>query len=207
MLLCHKHIVARRFLRVNGHAITVADIGAQSFAHQRDIIAFMYTPETKHMKKAIEAAIASVNNGDYAHGAVVVSGDDVIATGYETLKSANDPVNGHAEIDAIRKACQLLQQPYLESVVIYCTAEPCPMCMSAIIWAKIPIVVYSITQDDMIAEAERHKRAGDSQFSWRQITIPASYVVEHGEPSVELFPGFMREEGLKLFELQPTKLN
>ena len=153
------------------------------------------------MKLAIEAAVQSAKNGDYGHGAVIVMGDEVIATGYETLKSANDPVNGHAEIDAIRKACTKLEKPYLQDCIMYCTAEPCPMCMSAIIWAKMQSVAYAITRDDMIAEMERLKQSSGGKFSWRQIAIPAEYIVEHGEPHVELYPGFMREEGLKLFEL------
>jgi tRNA(Arg) A34 adenosine deaminase TadA len=161
----------------------------------------MIIPEEKYMQKAIEAAVVSAQNGDYGHGAVIVLNGEIIATGYETLKSANDPVNGHAEIDAIRKACQKLQQPYLQNAVMYCTAEPCPMCMSAIIWAKMPAVVHAITRDDMIAEMERLKKKSDGNFSWRQIAVPASYIVQHGEPHVELIPGFMREEGLKLFEL------
>lgn len=161
----------------------------------------MIIPEEKYMKKALKAAVVSAENGDYGHGAVIVLNGEVIATGYETLKSANDPVNGHAEIDAIRKACQQLQQPYLVDTVMYCTAEPCPMCMSAIIWAKMPTVVYAITRDDMIAEMERLKNESDGNFSWRQIAIPASEIVEKGEPKVQLISGFMREEGLKLFDL------
>lgn len=66
----------------------------------------MNKPEEKYMRLAIEAAVQSAKNGDYGHGAVIVKNGEVISTGYETLKSANDPVNGHAEIDAIRKACQ-----------------------------------------------------------------------------------------------------
>lgn len=162
---------------------------------------YMITPQEKFMKLALAAAVQSAENGDYGHGAVIVLNDEVIATGYETLKSANDPVNGHAEIDAIRKACARLGQPYLQDAVMYCTAEPCPMCMSAIIWAKMPAVVHAITRDDMIAEMERLKSESNGKFSWRQIAIPASYIVERGEPKVELYPGFMREEGLKLFEL------
>ncbi|HTJ73602.1 MAG TPA: nucleoside deaminase [Verrucomicrobiae bacterium] len=158
-------------------------------------------PEEKYMQLAIEAAKTSAANGDYGHGAVIVKDGEVISTGFETLKSANDPVNGHAEIDAIRKACSLLGQPYLSGCVMYCTAEPCPMCMSAIIWAKMDAAVYAITRDDMIAEMERLKAESDGKFSWRQIAIPAEYIVEHGEPKVQLFPGFMRDEGLALFEL------
>lgn len=161
----------------------------------------MNKPEEKYMKLAIETAEISAKNGDYAHGAVIVKDGVVIATGYETLKSANDPVNGHAEIDAIRKACQKLQQPYLQDCIMYCTAEPCPMCMSAIIWAKMESVAYAITRDDMIAEMERLKKEGGGNFSWRQIAIPAEYIVKHGEPKVTLFPGFMREESQKLFNL------
>jgi tRNA(Arg) A34 adenosine deaminase TadA len=161
----------------------------------------MMQPEEKYMQLAIDAATKSAADGDYGHGAVVVLDDKVVATGYETLKSANDPVNGHAEIDAIRRACQALAQPYLKDAILYSTAEPCPMCMSAAIWAKIGGVAYGITRDDMIAEMDRIKRQSGGQFSWRQIAIPAEYIVEHGEPQVTLFPGFMREACLKLFEL------
>lgn len=161
----------------------------------------MIEPLEKFMERAIDAAVTSAKNGDYGHGSIVVKGNEVIAVGYETLKSANDPVNGHAEIDAIRKACQKLGQPYLEGCALYSTAEPCPMCMSAVIWANLDTVVYAITRDDMIAEMDRVKRVSGGKFSWRQIAIPAEYVVEHGQPKVNLVPGFMREEGLKLFEL------
>ncbi len=158
----------------------------------------MITPTQEHMQLALDAAYQSKANGDYGHGSVVVKDGKVIATGYETLKSANDPVNGHAEIDAIRKACQALQSPYLEGCILYSTAEPCPMCMSACIWAKVDTVAYGITRDDMIARMEQLKLEGGSKFSWRQIAIPAEYIVEHGEPKVHLVPGYMREQALPL---------
>lgn len=158
----------------------------------------MIEPLKEHMQLALDAAYQSKANGDYGHGAVVVKGDQVIATGYETLKSANDPVNGHAEVDVIRKACQALQSPYLEDCILYSTAEPCPMCMSAAIWAKVDTVAYGITRDDMIARMEQLKAEGDGKFSWRQIAIPAEYIVEHGEPNVHLVPGFMRDQALPL---------
>ncbi|HEX9595054.1 MAG TPA: nucleoside deaminase [Candidatus Saccharimonadales bacterium] len=161
----------------------------------------MIQPKEKYMQLAIQVAVKSAEDGDYAHGAVIISDDEVISTGYETLKSANDPVNGHAEIDAIRKACAKLGQPYLQGCVMYSTAEPCPMCMSAAIWAKIDTVVFGITRDDMIAEMDRLKRSSNGKFTWRQIAIPADYIIKHGEPKVNLVPGFMREECLKLFEL------
>lgn len=158
----------------------------------------MIEPIKEHMQLALVAAHESKAKGDYGHGSVVVKDGQVIATGYETLKSANDPVNGHAEIDVIRKACKILQSPYLLGCVLYSTAEPCPMCMSACIWAKVDTVVYGITRDDMIARMKQLQAEGGNKFSWRQIAIPAKYLAEHGEPKVHLVPGYMREQALKL---------
>ncbi len=158
----------------------------------------MIEARQEHMQLALTAAHQSKSNGDYGHGSVIVKDGHVIATGYETLKSAYDPVNGHAEIDAIRKACLSLQSPYLENCILYSTAEPCPMCMSACIWAKVDTVVYGITRNDMITKMEQLKAGGGSQLSWRQIAISAEYIVEHGEPKVHLVPGFMREQALEL---------
>lgn len=158
----------------------------------------MYTPQPQFMAAALEAARVSAANGDYGIGAVIVKEGQILSIGYETLKSANDPVNGHAEIDAIRKACTKLGQPYLAECELYSTHEPCPMCMTASIWAKIPAVIFSVSRDDMISEMDRRS---NGKFSWRQIAIPAQYIVEHGEPKVTLYPSYMREEGMKLFDL------
>ena len=73
---------------------------------------FKMEAKEKFMRKAIEVAQESGRKGDYAIGSVVIRGDKIVSVGEETLKSAKDPVNGHAEIDAIRKACKKLNQPY-----------------------------------------------------------------------------------------------
>ena len=57
----------------------------------------------------------------------------------------------------------------------------------------------------MIAEMERIKLSSAGAFSWRQIAIPAEYIVEHGEPKIKLYPGFMREESRMLFDLTGKK--
>lgn len=150
------------------------------------------------MMRAIEAAKEAAANGDYAIGAVVVKGDQTVSVGDETLKSANDPVNGHAEIDAIRKACKKLNQPYLEGCVLYSTHEPCPMCASAAVWAKIDTIVFAVSREDMIEQMEKQT---SEKFSWRQIKISCKEVLEKGAPKINLISGFLREEGLKLFDL------
>ena len=149
------------------------------------------------MRTAIEAANESAARGDYGIGSVVAHGDQIVATGFETLKSANDPVNGHAEIDAIRKACQILQKPYLEGCVLYSTHEPCPMCTSAAIWAKMAGIVFSVSRGDM--KNEMKKRMG-GKFSWRQIDISCEDILDKGMPKLELVGSFLREEGMTLFE-------
>ena len=165
----------------------------------------MNEPKRKYMQTAIDAAIESAENGDYAHGAVVVIDDEIISIGYETLKSDFDPVNGHAEVDAIRKACKKLQQPYLQGAVLYSVAEPCPMCISAAIWAKVDTVVFATTRQDMIDEMERLTKENDGNFSWRQIAVPAKYIVERGKPDIHLVEGFMREEGQIIFKVTGKK--
>lgn len=151
------------------------------------------------MQAAIDAAIKSGENGDYPIGAVVVKDDRIIAVGYETLKSANDPVNGHAEIDAIRKACQVLNAPYLEGCFLYSTHEPCPMCASASVWAKVDTIIYGVTREDMISTM---KNKYSSEFSWRQIDVSCEFIVKSENPvaKIKLVPGFMKEECLKLLE-------
>ncbi len=150
------------------------------------------------MLAAIATAKKSGLKGDYAIGAVVVKNDKIISVGNETLKSANDPVNGHAEIDAIRKACKKLKQPYLEGCVLYSTHEPCPMCASAAIWAKIDTVVFGTTQKDNLMQTQKQCL---KKFTGRIIKLKCKFVFSKGTPKVKLVPKFMRKECLKLFNL------
>jgi tRNA(Arg) A34 adenosine deaminase TadA len=157
-------------------------------------------PKKEFMKKAINAAIVSGKKGDYAIGAVIVKDNKIISKGYETLKSDFDPVNGHAEIDAIRKACKKLNEHYLKDCILYSTHEPCPMCTSASIWAKIGTIVYGVSREDMIRIM---KKRSSGKFSWRQIDISCQYILKKEKPNsnIKLIPGFMKKECLKLFNL------
>lgn len=81
-------------------------------------------------------------------GAVVVNfKGEVIAKGNNQVLCNNDPT-AHAEIQAIREACQKLGTYHLEDCTIYTSCEPCPMCLSAIIWANIKNVYYACTRED-----------------------------------------------------------
>ena len=80
-------------------------------------------------------------------GAVVVMNGKVIGKGGNKVSSQNDPT-AHAEIVAIRDACQNIGNFDLSGATLYSTCEPCPMCLSAIYWANIQSVYYCLTRHD-----------------------------------------------------------
>lgn len=145
------------------------------------------------MQEAIKLAKESANMGDYALGTVIVRGNKVIASGTTNLKHENDPTV-HAEIVAIRNACNKLNSRYLEDCILYTTHEPCPMCASAAIWAKMKGIVFGATIEDAINKQGQN-------FSWRQINISCKDVILKGTPKLEIVEGFLRKECNKLFDL------
>lgn len=119
-----------------------------------------------HMRKAVDAALDNVsgNNGG-PFGAVVVKNGSVIAVGRNQVTLLNDPT-AHAEVQAIREACQLLQSFQLDDCEIYTSCEPCPMCLGAIFWARPKAVYYACTKEDAA------KAGFDDQFIYEQIALP-----------------------------------
>ena len=151
--------------------------------------------EEKFMKAAIELAKASATEGDYALAAVIVKNGEIVGAGKTHLKHENDPTV-HAEIVAIRDACQKLSSRFLNDCILYTTHEPCPMCASAAVWSRMQGIVFGATLQDAL-----DRQNLDSKFTWRQINIPCEDVLKKGEPKLELVSGFMREECNQLFEL------
>ncbi|HTN22127.1 MAG TPA: nucleoside deaminase [Pelobium sp.] len=100
------------------------------------------------MRKAIalsEQNLKTFDGGPF--GAVIVKDGKVIAATGNTVNKDNDPT-AHAEVNAIREACKKLKQSDLKGAVIYTSAEPCPMCLSAIYWANIDEVYYGNSKSD-----------------------------------------------------------
>ena len=147
------------------------------------------------MSRAIELAGEGGAAGDYRLGALVVGMDGVVAEAHTDLGATNDPT-AHAEVLAIRRAAAELSTRYLAGCFLYTTLEPCPMCTSAAIWAKMSGIVFGATLEDAL-ECGGEWRDGDF-FSWRQINIKSRYVVERGTPLLELHEAFMRAECLSL---------
>lgn len=103
----------------------------------------------KYMNIAKSSALEGITRGDGGpFGAVITSSDGkIIASGNNKVLCLNDPT-AHAEIVAIRKACEKLGTYDLSGCILYTSCEPCPMCLSAIIWANIDRVYYGCTRDD-----------------------------------------------------------
>lgn len=106
----------------------------------------MYTKE-ELMRKAISLSIENVANGGGPFGAVIAKDGEIISTGVNRVTPNCDPT-AHAEVMAIRNACEKLGTFDLSGYEIYTSCEPCPMCLGAIYWARLDKMYYGNTKVD-----------------------------------------------------------
>lgn len=105
-------------------------------------------PRAAFMQRAIDLSQQMmVENRGGPFGAVIVRNGEVVAEGWNEVTSLNDPT-AHAEVQAIRKAASILGDFSLSGCEIYTSCEPCPMCLSAIYWARLDRVYYANTRED-----------------------------------------------------------
>lgn len=118
------------------------------------------------MREAIRLSIHNVESGNGGpFGAVVVKNGEIIARGENNVTTTNDPT-AHAEVTAIRRACEKLGTFQLDDCEIYTSCEPCPMCLGAIYWARPKAIYYANTKVDA-AEIDF-----DDQFIYEEIERP-----------------------------------
>ena len=102
----------------------------------------------QHMRRAVSLSAEKMRAGmGGPFGAVIVRNGEVIAEGFNQVTSSNDPT-AHAEVVAIRRACEKLGTFSLEGCEIYSSCEPCPMCLAAIYWARIDAIYFANTRAD-----------------------------------------------------------
>lgn len=155
-------------------------------------------PDPEFMRKAIQEAERAVTLGRYPIGALIVNPlGEVLATAHTTIRSACD-ATAHAELNAIREACAQIQNRYLMGCWLYSTMEPCAMCASAAVWAKLGGIVFGATREDAQLCA---KNMYSEKLTWRQIDIASKDILEKGDIEIGLVEGFMRDECCKLFDL------
>jgi tRNA(Arg) A34 adenosine deaminase TadA len=143
--------------------------------------------EQENMKIAIKLAQQSIdkqNGGPF--GAVIFKDGILIGKGINQVTALNDPT-AHAEVNAIRNACQNLKTFDLSGSEIYTTCEPCPMCLGAIYWAKIDKIYFAANREDAA-------NAGFiDDFIYKEFSLPWE---KRNLESVQI----LKEEAIKIFE-------
>lgn len=148
------------------------------------------------MARAIQLSIENVRSGSGGpFGAVVVKDGKVVAEAANRVTASNDPT-AHAEVLAIRQACQKLRCFELTGCDLYTSCEPCPMCLGAIYWARIDKVFFG----NLAADA--------AKVGFDDSAIYAEFTEPHAEREIPMIQ-MMREEALAAFrawEQQPGKI-
>lgn len=140
------------------------------------------------MQLAIDTARAGITSGQSPFGACIVRGSEVIVAAHNNVRASTD-ITAHAEINAIRRACEKLATIDLSGCTIYSTCEPCPMCFSAIHWARFERIVYGATIPD--AQANGFCELGISNEQMKQF----------GGSKIEIVPGLLAVEARGLFAM------
>ena len=143
------------------------------------------------MKRAIELSVENVDKGGGPFGSVIVKNNKIIAEGANKVTTTNDPT-AHGEIVAIREACKKLKNFNLNGCELYSSCEPCPMCLSAIYWARINKIYFANTREDA------QKIDFDDSLIYSEFNKNIS---ERKIPMIQM----MRNEALKAFELWDKK--
>lgn len=147
--------------------------------------------EEQFMRLAIELSIKSVNEGGGPFGAVIVKDGEIIAASANRVTINNDPT-AHAEVMAIREACQKLGTFDLSGCELYASCEPCPMCLSAMYWAHIEKYYYANDQHDAA------KIGFDDHFIYEELDKP---VENRTLKRVQI----LHEEAMEAFKLWENK--
>ena len=147
-----------------------------------------------HMAEAIRQSGKNIENGNGGpFGAVVVKDGKIIAAAGNRVTSTNDPT-AHAEVVAIREACAVLDTFDLTGCEIYASCEPCPMCLGAVMWARIEKLYFAASREDAA-------RAGfDDELFYQELSLP---IHKRQLPTSQL----MKTEANQVFDLWIEKVD
>ncbi len=138
------------------------------------------------MRLAIRKAQEGIAAGQSPFGSAIVRGGEVIAVTHNSVWRSCDPT-AHAEVNCIREAATALKSIFFPGCTLYSTTEPCPMCLSAIHWARIERVIFGATIADAAA-------AGFSELG-----VDAKVLAKMGGSPLQVDSGLLREECADLF--------
>lgn len=143
--------------------------------------------DATYMKLAIAKAREGIEQGQTPFGACIVRDGEILACSHNEVWAIHD-ITAHAEVQALRVACEKAKSVLLKGATIYCTCEPCPMCFGAIHWSGIERIVFGAG----ISDAE--------EFGFNELPISNRTMKEEGGSPVEIVPDFMKEENRELFK-------
>ena len=143
--------------------------------------------DVQFMRRAIALAQKGIDQNEGGpFGCVIVRNGEIVGEGNNQVTSTNDPT-AHAEVVAIRNACQTLGSFQLEDCTIYASCEPCPMCLGAIYWSRPKQLFYACNKSDAAAIGF------DDKFIYEEIELPISGRQIRTET-------ILRDEALAVFE-------
>jgi len=136
------------------------------------------------LARAIELATENVANAGGPFGALIVRDGRVLAEGQNRVTATLDPT-AHAEVVAIRAACQVAKSFSLEGATLYTSCEPCPLCLSAALWARVDRVVFAADRHDAAAggfdDREFYELFARSRETWN-VSIESLRPANAAEP-------------------------
>ncbi len=138
------------------------------------------------MRLAIDTARQGIAGGQTPFGCAIAVGDQVVATAHNTVL-ADTNITAHAEINALRAACQSLGDVHLRGAIVASTCEPCPMCAAALHWAQVTHIYFGAT----IADA--------TTSGFNELNLSAATVLRKGGSKVKLTGDLLTKECRDLF--------
>ncbi len=154
----------------------------------------MFKPSKEKMRVAIDIAKKGIAKRQSPFGAAIFDAKGKLVAKAHNTVFADKDVTAHAEINAIRKACNKLRKIKLDNCIIYSTTEPCPMCFSAIHWAGISKIVYGTTINDA------------DVLGFSELKISNRKLKSLAKLKIKIYGPFMRKECLALFKEYAQKV-
>jgi len=139
------------------------------------------------MQLAVDACLEGVKKGQSPFGACIVQGGQVVACTHNHVWLDID-ATAHAEVCCIRQACRQVGSVHLTGAVIYSTTEPCPMCFTAIHWARIERIVFGASVEDA------------RSFGFNELQISNATMKDVSGSTIDIAGGVMRDEALAAYQ-------
>lgn len=148
--------------------------------------------QKRFMRVAILEAKKGINKGENPFGACIVRNNKIISLAYDKVFADKD-ISSHAEMLAVRGACRALDSYDLSGCILYSTCEPCPMCFTFAHLVKISEIVFGISIRD------------GRKLGYLRDTFPARKMKKLLNSPINLYPGFLRMEALRLIRMWEKK--